>query len=97
MQMDIFKAETPAKLTSNGGLTYTLCITPACGAESLLVYISPNLNVSALLFHSDQRINLPETQGTVSTGQHLVLYQSSAYPRKWPGHSIKPPSQIRIK
>ena len=88
--MEILSVETPAKATPDGGLTYILCKAHACGDARLVVYINPSLNVSALLFHDDKEVDLPETpaEGEVNPDNwsRLVLYEQSAYPQKmaWP-------------
>lgn len=86
--MDMLTVETPAGATADGGLTYTACKAHACPDGSLVVYISPNLKVSALVFHDDQEIGLPETprQGEVDPDgwSRLVLYTQSAYPPSMP-------------
>lgn len=86
--MDILTVESRAEATPDGGLTYTACKAHACPDDDLVVYISPNLKVSALLFHDDQEIGLPETprQGEVDPDDwsRLVLYTQSAFPPKMP-------------
>lgn len=86
--MDMLTVETPAEATADGGLTYTACKAHACPAGRLVVYVSPNLKVSALLFHDEQEISLPEAphQGEVDPDDwsRLVLYTQSAYSPSMP-------------
>lgn len=86
--MDTLTVETPAEATADGGLTYTACKAHACPDGRLVVHVSPSLRVSALLFHDEQEIGLPETprQGEVEPDDwsRLVLYTQSAYPPKMP-------------
>lgn len=86
--MDMLTVGTPAEATPDGGLTYTVCKAHACADGRLVVYVSPNLEVSALLFHDDQEVGLPETprQGEVDPDNwsRLVLYAQPAYPPKMP-------------
>ena len=87
---DMLIVETPAAATSDGGLTYSLCKAHACNSGRLVVYISPNLNVSALLFHDDGEIDLPETpadgEAAPDNWSRWVLYEQFASPLKmaWP-------------
>lgn len=82
--MEILSVETPAKATSDGGLTFALCKAHACGDARLVVYISPNLSVSALLFHDDQEVDLPETpaegEANPDNWSRWVLYEETAHP-----------------
>jgi hypothetical protein len=84
--MEMLSVETPAKATPDGGLTYVLCKAHACGDGRLVVYISPNLNVSALLFHDGKEIGLPETpaegEADPDNWSRWVLYEETAYPPK---------------
>jgi hypothetical protein len=79
-----------AEATTDGGLTYTMCKAHACNAGRLVVYISPSLQASALLFHEDKEISLPETpsegEADPDNWSRWVLYERSAYPPKmaWP-------------
>lgn len=86
--MDMLTVETPAESTADGGLTYTACKAHACPDGRLVVHVSPNLEVSALLFHDEQEIGLPETprQGEVEPDEwsRLVLYTHPAYPPSMP-------------
>lgn len=84
--MEMLTLATPASATPNGGLTYSLCKAHACPDGSLVVYISPSLDISAVLFHDDGEIDLPETphRGEIDPDNwsRLVLYERSAYPQK---------------
>ncbi|MDQ1314625.1 MAG: hypothetical protein QG662_734 [Pseudomonadota bacterium] len=86
--MDMITVEAPAKATPDGGLTYTACKSHACPDGFLVVYISPNLKVSALLFHDEQAISLPEAprQGEVDPDgwSNIALYTQTAYPPTMP-------------
>ncbi len=86
--MDILTVETAAEGTPDGGLTYTACKAHACPDGRLVVYVSPNLEVSALLFHDEQEISLPEAphQSEVDPDawSRVVLYAHSAYPPSMP-------------
>lgn len=88
--MDTLTVASPAEATPDGGLTYTVCKAHACNAGRLVVYISPGLQASALLFHEDKEINLPETpvngEMNPDNWSRWVLYERSAYPTKmaWP-------------
>ncbi|MDP2109438.1 MAG: PDZ domain-containing protein [Thiobacillus sp.] len=82
--MDMLTVGTPAEATADGGLTYTACKAHACPDGRLVVHISPNLKASALLFHDDQEIGLPEAhrQGEVDPDEwsRLAFYAQPAYP-----------------
>lgn len=86
--MEMLSVEMPAKVTPDGGLTFTQCKAHACYDGKLVVYVSPSLEVSALLFHNDGEISLPETpaQGEADPDNwsRLVLYAPSAYPLRMP-------------
>lgn len=86
--MDMLTVETPAESTADGGLTYTACKAHACPDGRLVVHVSPNLEVSALLFHDEREIGLPETprQGEVKPDEwsRLALYKQWAYPPSMP-------------
>lgn len=84
--METLTVASPAAATPDGGLTYTVCKAHACSDGRLVVYISPSLHVSALLFHDDREISLPETPeaGEVDPDNlsRWVLYEQSAHPQK---------------
>jgi hypothetical protein len=88
--METLTVASPAEATPDGGLTYTVCKAHACNAGRLVVYISPSLQVSALLFHEDKEISLPETpvdgEMNPDNWSQWVLYEQSSYPQKmaWP-------------
>ncbi|MDZ7584238.1 MAG: hypothetical protein U0938_05335 [Thiobacillus sp.] len=86
--MDMLTVGTPAEATADGGLTYTACKAHACPDGRLVVHISPNLKASALLFHDDQEIGLPEAprQGEVDPDEwsRLAFYAQPAYPPSMP-------------
>lgn len=86
--MEMLTVETPAEAAPDGGLTYTACKAHACPDGRLVVHVSPNLKVSALLFHDEQEIGLPETprQGEVDPDDwsRLVLYTQQVYPPRMP-------------
>lgn len=88
--MDLLTVENPAEATPDGGLTYTVCKAHACNDGRLVVYVSPSLKVSALLFHDGGEISLPETPTEGETNpdnwSRWVLYEQFAYPQKmaWP-------------
>ena len=86
--MDMLTVGTPAEATADGGLTYTACKAHACPDARLVVHVSPNLKASALLFHDDQEISLPEAprQGEVNPDEwsRLVFYAQPAYPPSMP-------------
>lgn len=86
--MEMLTVETPAEAAADGGLTYTACKAHACPDGRLVVHVSPNLKVSALLFHDEQEIGLPETprQGEVDPDDwsRLALYTQQAYPPRMP-------------
>lgn len=83
---EMLTVESPAKATQDGGLTYSVCKAHACGDGMLTVYISPSLQVSALLFHDDREIDLPETPAATEVNpdewSRWVLYEKSAHPQK---------------
>lgn len=86
--MEMLTVETAAEAAADGGLTYTACKAHACPDGRLVVHVSPNLKVSALLFHDEQEIGLPETprQGEVDPDDwsRLVLYTQQVYPPRMP-------------
>lgn len=86
--MDMLTVGTPAEATADGGLTYTACKAHACPDGRLVVHVSPNLKASALLFHDDQEISLPEAprQGEVDPDEwsRLAFYEQPAYPPSMP-------------
>lgn len=86
--MGMLTVETAAEATADGGLTYTACKAHACPDGRLVVYVSPSLEVSALLFHDEAEIDLPEAprQGEVEPDDwsRLVFYTQSAYPPEMP-------------
>lgn len=87
---EILQVETPAVATPDGGLTFTMCKAHACGDMRLVVYITPALNLGAILFHNDGDIGLPEApvkgEENPDGYSRLVLYEDSAYPPRmlWP-------------
>lgn len=84
--MDMLTVEMPARATPDGGLAFTQCKAHACYDGTLVVYVSPSFEVSALLFHNDGEIDLPETPAQGETNpdnwSRLVLYQAAAHPLK---------------
>jgi hypothetical protein len=87
---EVLTVETPARATPDGGLTYTVCKAHACGDVRLVVHVSPSFQVSALLFHDEAEINLPETpiEGELNPDpwSRLALYEPAAYPARMPFH-----------
>lgn len=86
--MEMLIVQTPARTTPDGGLSFFLCKAHACPDAQLFVYVSPSLKVSALLFHNDREIDLPETpaQGEIAPDNwsRLVLYEQTAFPPMMP-------------
>lgn len=86
--MAMLSVEMPAKTTPDGGLSFTQCKAHACYDGKLVVYVSPSFEVSALLFHNEGEISLPETpaQGEANPDNwsRLVLYAPSANPLRMP-------------
>lgn len=86
--MDKLIVETPAEAALDGGLTYATCKQHACPDGRLVVHVSPNFKISALLFHDEQEISLPEAprQGEIDPDEwsRLVLYTQAAYPPSMP-------------
>lgn len=82
--MGMLTVEMPAQATPDGGLAFTQCKAHACYDGTLVVYVSPSFEVSALLFHNDGEIELPETpaqgEATPDNWSRLVLYQAAANP-----------------